>query len=144
MSTSKHLVQGPISPDFVSQKISEHQSKKNIGANSFFLGQIRADEKEGRYTTGIEYSAYEDMVGKVVSEIKDDLFSRYDDLICLHIYHSTGLVRVGEVSLMVLISSGHRKQAFPALQECVELIKEKLPVWKKEIYEDGSHFWKEV
>ena len=81
------------------------------------------------------------MIGKVVKEIKDALFAKYDDLICMHIYHSTGLVKIGEISLFVLVSSGHRKQSFAALEECVELIKEKLPVWKKEIFNDGTHHW---
>ena len=82
------------------------------------------------------------MVAKAVEEIREDLFSRFNDLICLHIWHSVGLVKAGEISLLVLVSSGHRKQAFAALEDCVEQIKEKLPVWKKEILEDGGHVWK--
>ena len=141
MSENKHLLKGPIDPVFVSKKISEHQDKTSIGAHAFFLGQVRADKSGDRQTSGIEYSAYEEMIGKVVKEIKDALFAKYDDLICMHIYHSTGLVKIGEISLFVLVSSGHRKQSFAALEECVELIKEKLPVWKKEIFNDGTHHW---
>ena len=141
MSESKHLISGPINPDFAAKKISEHQGKTNIGAHSFFLGQVREDPQDNQLTTGIEYSAYEEMVSKVISDIKDSLFSKYDDLICAHIYHSTGLVKAGEISLLVLVSSGHRKQSFAALEDCVEQIKDKLPVWKKEIFSDGSHDW---
>jgi molybdopterin synthase catalytic subunit len=102
---------------------------------------VRADiSGEGR-TGSIEYSAYNEMVEKAVAEIQRSLFNKYDDLISIGIWHSTGLVRVGEVSLLVLVSSGHRKHAFAALEECVELIKEKLPVWKKENFSDGSHNW---
>jgi len=144
MSKNKHLISGPIKAEFVAEKLAEHQTKDRIGANAIFLGQIRADKKDGLVTEGIEYSAYEEMVGKVVAEIKDDLFARFDDLICLHIWHSTGLVKVGETSLLVLISSGHRKQSFAALEDCVEQIKSKLPVWKKELFNDGSHHWKEA
>lgn len=144
MNKSKHLISGPIKPEFVAEKLSEHKSKDQIGAHAIFLGQIRADQNDSLVTRGIEYSAYEEMVAKVVSEIKDDLFSRFDDLICLHIWHSTGLVNVGEASLLVLISSAHRKQSFAALEDCVEQIKSKLPVWKKEIFNDGTHLWKEV
>ena len=142
MDKGKHLINGPIKADFVAQKIAGHQEKTNIGAHAFFLGQVRADTVDGKETSGIEYSAYDDMVAKVVREIKDDLFNRFNDLICLHIWHSVGLVKAGEVSLFVLVSSGHRKQAFAAVEDCVEQIKEKLPVWKKEIFHDGGHIWK--
>jgi molybdopterin synthase catalytic subunit len=141
MSENKHLISGPISPVFVTEKLSDHQDKTNIGAHAFFLGQVREDKKEEHQTAAIEYTAYEEMVGKVITEIKDSLFAKYDDLICMHIYHSTGMVKIGEISLFVLVSSGHRKQSFAALEDCIELIKEKLPVWKKEIFNDGSHHW---
>ena len=144
MSENKHLISGPIGPEFIANKLSDHRSQDQIGAHAFFLGQVRADKNEGLQTQGIEYSAYEEMVGKVVSEIKNDLFSRFDDLICMHIWHSTGLVKVGEISLFVLVSSGHRKQSFAALEDCVEQIKKKLPVWKKEIFNDGSHHWQGI
>jgi molybdopterin synthase catalytic subunit len=141
MTKVKYLIEGPVKPGFVSEKIAEHQDKTSIGAHAFFLGQVRADKVGENETLGIEYSAYEDMVEKVVKEIKDDLFSRFNDLICLHIWHSVGLVKAGEISLFVIVSSGHRKQAFAAVEECVEQIKEKLPVWKKELFDDGGHVW---
>lgn len=143
MSGKNHLIAGPITAEFVSTQIQSHTHKTNIGAHAAFLGQVRADEVEEKTVSGIEYSAYEEMVSKTISGIKDLLFESYDDLICVHIYHSTGLVRVGENSLFVLVSSGHRKQAFRAIADCVEQIKEKLPVWKKELYSDGSHRWLE-
>lgn len=144
MSQKKHLITGPIGSDFISERISSHQSRTQIGAHSIFLGQVRADENEGRQTEGIEYSAYEEMIGKVVSEIKDNLFQKYDDLSCVHIWHSIGFVKVGEVSLFVFVSSGHRKQAFGAIEDCVEQIKKKLPVWKKEIFTNGTHLWQGI
>jgi len=144
MEKGKHLIEGPIKSEFISQKIALHRNKHSIGAHAFFLGQVRADKKDGRETLGIEYSAYEEMVSGVIKEIKDDLFARFDDLVCMHIWHSTGMVKTGEVCLFVLVSSGHRKQAFAAIEDCVEQIKEKLPVWKKEALSDGSHFWPET
>jgi len=141
MNQEKHLISGPISPEFMAHKISEHQSKHEIGAHAVFMGQVRADIDKDRTTKGIEYSAYEEMIVKAISGIKDDLFSRFDDLQCLHIWHSTGMVEVGELSLFVLVSSGHRKQSFAALEDCIDQIKQKLPVWKKEIFTDGTYKW---
>lgn len=141
MTTSKYLMEGPIPPNWVSEEISGHQKKTRAGAHAIFLGQVRADSPEGKTVTGIEYSAYDAMIDPVVREIKDELFACYSDLICLHVRHSTGLVRCGEISLVVMVSSGHRKQSFAALERCVELIKEKLPVWKKELFSDGTSRW---
>jgi molybdopterin synthase catalytic subunit len=144
MSTKTHLVDGPISSAFIATEIDKHQSKTQLGAHSIFIGTVRADMVDGKEVTGIEYSAYEEMISQSIAKIKDLLFDKYDDLSCVHIYHSTGLVKVGEHSLFVMVSSGHRKQAFAASQDCVELIKAQLPVWKKEQYEDGSSAWLKV
>ncbi len=141
MKATKHLIDGPISSSFVTRQIESHANKKNIGAHAMFIGQVRADVVEKKSVTAIEYSAYEELISKTIQEIKDSLFSQYDDLICVHIYHSTGLVKAGENSLFVLVSSGHRKQAFSAIENCVDQIKAKLPVWKKEQYQDGTSKW---
>ncbi|TSA37246.1 MAG: molybdenum cofactor biosynthesis protein MoaE [Porphyromonadaceae bacterium] len=141
MRTSKYLIEGPIPAAFVSKELSGHHSKTSAGAHACFLGQVRDDQVDGKRVTGIEYSAYGAMVDTVVQAIKDQLFKEFSDLICLHIYHSTGLVQSGEISLVVMVSSGHRKQSFAALEKCVELIKEKLPIWKKEFFSDGTSRW---
>ena len=141
MTASKYLQEGPIPSNWVSEEISGHQSKTQSGAHAIFLGQVRADAHDGRTVTGIEYSAYDAMIDPVIREIKDELFTGFSDLACLHIRHSTGLVPCGAISLVVMVSSGHRKQSFAALERCVELIKEKLPVWKKELFSDGTSRW---
>jgi len=141
MKDKDHLIEGPITPERVGIEVSGHRSKTQAGAHALFLGQVRSDEVDGRQVSGIEYSAYGAMVEPVIQDIKDQLFEEYSDLICVHIYHSTGLVNVGENSLLVMVSSGHRKQSFAALEKCVELIKEKLPVWKKELFTDGTSRW---
>jgi len=141
MSISKYLIEGPIPAAFVSRELSGHHSKTSAGAHAFFVGQVRDDLVDGKRVTGIEYSAYDAMVDPVGQAIKDQIFEEFTDLICLHIHHSTGLVQCGETSLVVMVSAGHRKQSFAALEKCVELIKEKLPVWKKEFFSDGTSRW---
>ena len=73
--------------------------------------------------------------------IKNQLLEEFSDLKSLKIFHSTGEVPCGGISLLVMVSSGHRKQSFAALEKCVELIKEKLPIWKKEKFSDGTTRW---
>jgi len=135
------FVEGPITPEKIANSIAHHQVKKNIGAHDIFLGQVRADEIEGKEVKAIDYSAYEDMANKVFDEIREAAFDRYN-LICAHIYHSIGLVKAGELCLFVFTSSKHRNMAFDACRYITEEIKAKAPVFGKEIFEDESHQWK--
>ena len=139
----KVFVQGAISPQFIADSIAKHQSKVNIGAHAIFLGQIRADEKEQGLVTGIEYSAYEEMAEQTFLAIREEAFSKFD-LICMHIYHSIGIVPTGEISLFVFVSSPHRRAAFEASEYIVEEIKTKVPIFGKELTGPaGEYIWKE-
>ena len=137
----KVLVPGPIRPLFISDSIAKHQSKTNIGAHDIFLGQVRNDVVDGKEVTGIDYSAYVEMAEKEIHMIREATFEKFD-LICMHIYHSIGLVATGEISLFVFVSSAHREEAFKACNYVVNEIKEKAPIFGKEMFEDGSHIWK--
>jgi molybdopterin synthase catalytic subunit len=135
-------VQGPISPESIAKSIANHSSKTDIGGHSIFLGQVRADEKEGGKVTGIEYTAYEDMALEKAFEIREAIFAKYP-LSCMHIYHSLGEVKVGEICLFVFTSSKHRKAAINACEELVERIKKEVPVWGKELIDNDGSVWKE-
>lgn len=135
------LKDGPILPEFISASIANHSSKTDIGAHAIFLGQIRRDEKEaGKVVSNIEYSAHNEMAEEVFYEIRESAFSKFD-IVCMHIYHSLGTVKVGEISLFVFVSCKHRADSFKALEYLVEEIKAKVPIWKKENYENGTYSW---
>ena len=136
------FVEGAISSQKIAESIQSHSSKKTIGAHSIFLGQVRADEKEGQKVVSIEYTSYHEMALEKMHEIRERIFAKYE-LTCLHVYHSLGNVQVGEICLFVFTSSKHRKLAMDACNELVEAIKFELPVWGKEIYQDQSIAWKE-
>ncbi len=136
------FIQGPISAAFIAEKIAAHAVKLNIGGHSIFLGQVRADQKENQEVLCIEYTTYEEMALDVMHKIRQEIFDQYE-LTCLHIYHSLGTVKAGEISLFVFTSSIHRKPAIDACSEIVERIKKELPVWGKEILSDQTHVWKE-
>ncbi|UZO79254.1 molybdenum cofactor biosynthesis protein MoaE [Aquimarina sp. ERC-38] len=133
--------QGAISSDFIGNSIAKHQSKTSIGAHNIFLGQVRADVIADKTVTAIEYTAYEEMANQKFHEIRERTFKKFD-LTCMHIYHSLGTVAVGEICLFVFVSSPRRKVVFEALEFVVEAIKEEVPVFGKEIFEDQSHQWK--
>lgn len=135
------FVQGAIDPAFISDSIAKHSTKKNIGAHSIFLGQIREDVVESKTVQAIEYTAYEEMALEKMHEIREEIFAKYE-LTCMHIHHSLGAIKTGEICLFVFTSSKHRKAAMESCDEVVERIKKDLPVWGKEVFEDDSHQWK--
>lgn len=135
------FINGPIEPTFISESIAKHASNKAIGAHSIFLGQVRADEINGKNVAAIEYTAYEEMALEKMTAIREQIFARYP-LTCLHVHHSLGSIEAGEICLFVFTSSAHRKAANDACSELVERIKAELPIWGKELFEGEGYQWK--
>lgn len=133
--------EGAISSEFIGDSITKHQTKTSIGAHNIFLGQVRADVINSKTVTAIEYTAYEDMANQKFHEIREAAFEKFK-LTCMHIYHSLGTVKAGDICLFVFVSSPRRKVVFEALEFIVEAIKAVVPVFGKEIFEDESHQWK--
>ncbi|MFP5469986.1 MAG: molybdenum cofactor biosynthesis protein MoaE [Bacteroidia bacterium] len=136
------FTEGAISPEKIANSIAHHQVKTNIGAHNIFLGQVRADLIDEKKVVAIDYSCYEDMANKVMDEIREEAFGKFD-LTCAHIYHSKGIVKAGEICLFVFTSSKHRAMAFDACRYITEEIKARVPIFGKELFEDETHVWKE-
>lgn len=136
------FVEGPVSPVKIGEDIAHHQKKTNIGAHSIFMGQVRADSVDGEAVLAIEYTAHQEMALLSMHEIREAIFAKYP-LTCLHITHSLGLVKAGEICLFVFASAVHRKEAIAACEEVVERIKKELPIWGKELFNDDQYQWKE-
>ena len=136
------FIQGPVPPAFVADNLAKHSARTDIGAHSLFLGQVRADLLGEQRVAAIEYSTYEPMALEQMTEIREDIFARYP-LTCMHVYHSLGIVPAGEISLFVFTSSPHRRAAIDACNEVVEAIKNSLPVWGREIFDNQDSRWKE-
>lgn len=136
------FVNGPITPDFIANSIAKHSTKTTIGAHDIFLGQVRSDVLDDKKVVAINYEAYQEMADDLFHEIREAAFAKYD-LVCMHIYHSLGVVKAGEICLFVFVSSKHRKVSFEACEDIVEQIKAMTPIWGKEIFEDDSFVWKE-
>jgi molybdopterin synthase catalytic subunit len=113
----------------------------NEAFHDIFLGQVRADVINDKTVVAIEYSAYEEMANQEFHTIREMAFKKFD-LTCMHIYHSKGIVKAGELCLFVFTSSAHRQEAMDACRYLVEEIKLKVPIFGKEIFEDGAHVWK--
>lgn len=136
------FIEGAISPVFIAESIQKHSEKTNIGGHSIFLGQVRADDIDGKTVIAIEYTSYEELALEKMRIIKEDIFAKYP-LSCMHVHHSLGRVSAGEICLFVFTSSEHRKAAIEACEETVERLKAELPIWGKELFDDESYQWKE-
>ena len=137
-----YLINGPITPDVITSLMEKISERTDTGGHSVFLGQVRADYENDKKVKAIDYSAYDGMVKVEAEKIKEIILAEFADVKSIEIIHSTGIVKAGEISLLVLVSAGHRHHAIMACSKAVELIKEKLPVWKREIFDDDSHLWK--
>jgi molybdopterin synthase catalytic subunit len=134
------LVQGAISTNLIEEITSQQKMNQGIGAQAMFLGQVRADKNSDKKVKGIEYSAYPLMTEKLLEELLKDSLERFS-LMDIQIFHSLGFVASGDLSLLVHLSSKHRKGIFAVLEEIVEKVKFDIPLWKKEIFDDNSYRW---
>ena len=82
------------------------------------------------------------MANQAMHDIRESAFEKFN-LTCMHIYHSKGVVKAGEICLFVFTSSAHRKECFDATRFIVEEIKANAPIFGKEVFEDETHVWKE-
>ncbi len=131
---NRYLVGGPITPILISELMTLGNNDAAAGAVSVFIGRVRDDEYDGRRVTAIEYSAYEEMVEKETEEIVRIVREAFSDVRSVLIVHSKGIVKAGEASLFIMITSGHRDQGTRACRHTLEMVKERLPVWKKELF----------
>ena len=138
----KVFIEGAITPEFIAQSLAKHQTKHSIGAHNIFLGQVRADEVAQQKVTGIEYTCYEEMANPKLEAIREETFQKYN-LTCMHIYHSLGLVKAGEICLFVFVSAKRRKEVYAATEYIVNRVKEEVPIFGKEILDNETHQWKE-
>lgn len=135
------FVTGPVSSSELGNLIATNSNILNVGAYSVFLGQVREDIIDNKTVEAIEYTSNEEMASNVFSEIATDA-KRIYNIQYLHILHSLGTVKKGELCLLVLVTCGHRKESFKACEYIVERLKKEVPVWGKEILSDKAHSWK--
>jgi len=124
----------PLDPEAVTRKVV----KDTNGAVVTFLGTTR-DNFEGKRVITLEYEAFEEMAVKKLEEIRQGLMAEFQ-IEDMAIAHRIGRVDIGQISLVVAVASPHRKEAFLACHEAVDRLKATVPIWKKEIYEDGSRW----
>jgi molybdopterin synthase catalytic subunit len=112
---------------------------ENSGALDIFIGTVR-DHFDGRKVRAIEYQGYPAMAEKILLGITERAFKK-SPVNRLAIQHRIGLLTLKEASVIIVVSAAHRAEAFETARFVIEEIKKDIPVWKKEIFEDGTVGW---
>jgi molybdopterin synthase catalytic subunit len=113
-------------------------ASQDAGAIATFLGTTRARSR-GRDVVRLEYEAYEGMAEAEMERIAEALRRRYD-LLGVAIHHRVGVVAVGETSVVIAVAAAHRADALAACRDAIDTLKVTVPLWKKEVYEDGEEW----
>jgi molybdopterin synthase catalytic subunit len=106
------------------------------GAIAIFVGTVR-DNAEGKRVLYLEYEVYPEMAENKLNEICAEIHNRWK-INDIGIVHRIGRLEVGEVAVAIAVGSAHRLEAFQSCQYAIDRIKEIVPIWKKEFYEDSS------
>ena len=122
------------------QKIFEFARDLGHGAQAFFFGSVRA-ENRGREVIAVAYDAAPILAQKVIHEIAAECVEKWGSDLRIAVYHRTGKLGVGELSVGIGVTSRHRDESFQACRYIIEQIKVRVPIWKKEFYADGETDW---
>lgn len=118
------------------QPLIDYVTHPNAGAISTFIGTVREITK-GKKTLYLEYQAYEEMAEKKLRQIGDEITARYPEAI-VAIIHRVGHLDISDIAVAIAVSTPHRDAAFEMSRYAIERIKEIVPIWKKENWEDGQ------
>jgi len=127
-----NIVNTPI----VVEEVSDKVKSRNAGAITVFIGTVRELTK-GKKTLSLEYQAYESMAVKKLAQIGDEINGKWPEAI-VAITHRIGRLEISDIAVVIAVSSPHRKVAYEANEYAIERIKQIVPIWKKEFWEDGT------
>jgi len=123
-----------------SEKANEFILSEKNGAESIFIGRVR-NKNSGKKVTAVTYDAHDQAVIKSFQSICNEAKGKFDNNASIFLEHAKGYVSVGEISILIAVSSGHRDEAFKVCRYILEEIKHKSPIWKKEHYIEGDEQW---
>lgn len=120
------------------QKVIDTASSLGAGAVNVFIGTVR-NNAHGKNVVWLEYEAYETMAVAEIRKIIDEASHKWP-LLGWAVSHRIGTLRPGETSVVVAVSTPHRRDSFEACQYIIDTLKAKAPIWKKEVFEDGEEW----
>jgi molybdopterin synthase catalytic subunit len=129
------LTNEPLNPAAILAQVASHDA----GAVVLFLGTTR-EFTRGRRTASLDYECYPEMAQKKLAELEAEARRRWPLTGC-SIVHRLGHLALGEASIAIAVSSPHRHDAFAAGQWLIDTIKQVVPIWKQENWDDGASEW---
>lgn len=101
-----------------------------------FVGNVR-DATDGRRVVSLAFEAYTSMALKEMQKIADYILAHFPAQ-CVAVHHRVGELQVGDTAVVIAVSCPHRRAAFAACEYAIDTLKETVPIWKKEVFEDGE------
>ncbi len=126
------LTENILNPDDALKAVSD----PSAGGTTVFVGTVRNMTK-GKKVVKLEFEGYAPMAKKEMKKIAEQVVLKWNAL-HVSIHHRTGILDVGEIPVVIAVSTPHRKAAFEACEYAIDTLKETVPIWKKEIFEDGE------
>ncbi|PMC35129.1 molybdopterin (MPT) converting factor, subunit 2 [Bacillus sp. UMB0899] len=126
------VVKDPISIEEITNKVIRNEA----GAVTTFTGTVR-EFTYGKRTLSLEYQAYEKMAVRKLEQIGEEIIQKWKDS-KVAITHRIGKLEISEIAVVIAVSTPHRKDAYAANEYAIERIKQIVPIWKKEIWENGE------
>jgi len=108
----------------------------SCGGIALFVGTVR-NQTQNKEVTLLDFSTYESMAVKEMQKIADKALAEFD-ILKIAIHHAEGELKIGDIPVIIAVSSPHRKAAFVACQFAIDALKETVPIWKKEHFVDGE------
>jgi molybdopterin synthase catalytic subunit len=127
------VTEEPLSADGLVDAVTVPEA----GGVAVFLGVVR-DNNSGRRVVALEYEGHVPMAEAKLKEIGDAVHRRWPGVKQVAMVHRLGRLQVGEASVVIAVSSAHRHEAFEACHFAIDRLKEIVPIWKREIFEDGA------
>lgn len=132
MTSSIKITDEPLDPAACLAAVGSEES----GGINLFVGAVR-NSTQGRRVLRLEFEAFEPMALKEMHKIAEAAGGKWP-LHALAMHHRTGALAPGEIAVVIAVSAAHRGAAFEACRFAIDTLKESVPIWKKEIFEDGE------
>jgi molybdopterin synthase catalytic subunit len=129
-----HLTREPIALESLHADVAA----PGHGGAARFAGTVR-DHHAGRAVVGLEYSAYEPMAEAVAAAILVEAAARWP--VRVGLLHRIGALQIGDLAVACVAAGAHREEAFAACRYVIEEVKRRVPIWKRERYDDGTEAW---
>lgn len=126
------ILDTPLCPERCEQAVADDAA----GGTVVFIGTVR-NQTKGKRVVSLEFESYIPMARKEMQKIAEEIVEHWSALhVCIH--HRVGRLAVGELPVIIAVATPHRQAAFEACAYAIDTLKTTVPIWKKEIFEDGE------